>query len=183
MLKRLARLVLQRHFHHKRGKQSGSPMRGKDVFLALALYAQIGLWIGIGIGSYITGRKKKIPMRKCLSLPACCWSSSATAAYFKASTQHLADLGEENLLLLLVVKFFFSDAKCSKCKNNNNKKNWHVAKQIQYHGQKPWIVQDVKIFGILGWKGRHTKGKLSGKKKKDFSWIYQMALWFICTHA
>lgn len=28
------------------------------------------------------------------------------------------------------------------------------------------LFQDFKIFGIFGWKGRHTKGKLSGEKKQ-----------------
>lgn len=41
-------------------------------------------------------------------------SSSVTAAYFKASTQHLPDFEAKNVLLELQVRFFFSDAKFSK---------------------------------------------------------------------
>lgn len=168
MLKRLARLVLQRHFHHKRGKQSGSPMRGKDVFWLWLCMLKLTWTVNWNQNRFLyNGQEKKIPMRKCSSLPACCWSSSATAAYFKASTQHLPDLGEENLLLLLEVKFFFSDAKCSKSKrNNNNKKMYMLPSKSNIMVKSLGLFKMLRYLGFLGEKVDTQKGNYLEKKNQ-----------------
>lgn len=46
------------------------------------------------------------------------------------------------------------------------------------------LFKMLRYLGFLGEKVDTQKGNyLEKNNNPDFSWIYQMALWFICTHA